>query len=817
MEKILNNLTDEQYERTSEKFFEFNAFQKQQQIFHSNLSQNKDLFSLLSVHHEFRSPWVLKYPQKKARIDKIFSENIPETDHIEILTNKSITNFLNLFYSNREDSILTFMTSDFDNMHVLEFHSCNISSDVFIATFIIPALFGHFMGTNNVLSFIEAVGRGFDKCADHEIEFLPNFHKSFLSIVLRQFFFSPVLRSFYGEQFSCFLDLFAHVKHQVDSQYAKVQRFFNTFLSDLKESLKSPTSPLIHSLLIRISRKFRDKWSLLLTVLFYCIILPMVIDPISYGVLPLNYNLQETNEIAQKLINYYDLAYRNGQNNLDPDNLKSVFRPVNDDNYHPKKEEKSQTPRLKPNNKKPNPIGRSSSVYFVSSSKNTGFARRSISGPKLTSKEIHNIDHKMIDSFIDVALQVVPNQQNYPEIHSFVLPYRALQFLLENYDPDYSSQNFDNDKTTFQPFTIVKINLSIPQYLLLGLSDSSPIKSETDFTNEKSDELEMLITLFDLDDLESPKARVLKKHFELKSKNNPNFNFNLIFEEISQLTESLLSNIAEIQGMNHIIEKSIKRCKSSIIQANSIFVNQIVDTMMSEISFINDLKNKSSLMLKDSLVFSNFVISHLDLFEQKNKWASPLMRQIANKFHSKLTSQNFSLHDFISSAESQASSNDNKNYNDCSNLSQIDQKFLNNKMTVLSRLEQNGLDENVKKILSCKEIFDAAQTTILHSCLLEIPIESAKQIVLSLNTVEDIFLFVFGVRPEANQLMPLIANLFIISPVPMPLSFAQWLKHFLKILMEKRPEWFSDESMRPLEHYFTFGTWMNEFLLTIPD
>ena len=509
------------------------------------------------------------------------------------------------------------------------------------------------------------------------------------------------------------------------------------------------------------------------------------------------------------MIIYFELAYTSSQSG----DLTPIFRQVNDDDFKKlNKSKESQTPKSKISVRRTNLIGRSSSENFLSPSSVSHLKRRSVSGSKPPSKEIHGIDSQLIDSFVDVVLQSVPNHTDWPEITSFTLPYRAFLYLLEYFN--FGNLNLSENDKSYQPYTIIKFDVIIPPFMV---NYRSPSQIKFDQEKEKNQEkLDMLITLFDLDDPESPKARVLKKQIEFLSKNDGSFDMDSIQLEISQLSESLLFNITETQGMIHIIEKFIEQCRESIVQANSIFVNQIVDSILNDFAFLNDLRQKESLMLVDPHAFANFVISHLDSFEQKNKWASPLMKHIARKFHSKLTMTKFSLHDFVLYAEKQGWSGDNS-FDDNAKLSQIDQKFLNNKMKVLSLLEQNGLDENVKKILNCKDTFNAAQTSILRSCLFENPIESAKQIVLSLNTVENIFLFVFGVRPEANQLMPLLANLFIISPVPTPLSFAQWLKHFLKILMEKKQEWFSDESMRPLEHYFTFGSWMKELLMSIQE
>jgi hypothetical protein len=146
------------------------------------------------------------------------------------------------------------------------------------------------------------------------------------------------------------------------------------------------------------------------------------------------------------------------------------------------------------------------------------------------------------------------------------------------------------------------------------------------------------------------------------------------------------------------------------------------------------------------------------------------------------------------------------------NQRMIDQLFLSKKMTLLAGLEKAGLDPSVERMIRSKEVFANAQHAVLRACLLENPVESATQIVLSLFVLEDLFVFQCGEPPEANQLMPLLANLFILSPTPTPLSFGKWLSHFLQPLLTAKPEWFSDDSLRPLEHYFQFNAWIEDML-----
>ena len=96
--------------------------------------------------------------------------------------------------------------------------------------------------------------------------------------------------------------------------------------------------------------------------------------------------------------------------------------------------------------------------------------------------------------------------------------------------------------------------------------------------------------------------------------------------------------------------------------------------------------------------------------------------------------------------------------------------------------------------------------------LFENPLPSALEIVKALRTVEDLFTFQYGEPPEANQLMPLLAHLFMKSSFPNPISFSKWLSHFLQPILEKKQEWFKEDDLNSLEHYFQFNAWMEDMM-----
>ena len=147
----------------------------------------------------------------------------------------------------------------------------------------------------------------------------------------------------------------------------------------------------------------------------------------------------------------------------------------------------------------------------------------------------------------------------------------------------------------------------------------------------------------------------------------------------------------------------------------------------------------------------------------------------------------------------------------------LGQKCWNHKAELISQLEGNSLDGSVSRIVDFKPAFAIAQAPVLRACQYASPIESVRKIVLSIAAVEDLFVFAFGERPEANQLMPMLARLFITTPVPAPLMFGRWLAHFVQVPLQMRSEWFGDAEMAPLEHYFQFNQWIEEMVGQFPD
>ena len=323
---------------------------------------------------------------------------------------------------------------------------------------------------------------------------------------------------------------------------------------------------------------------------------------------------------------------------------------------------------------------------------------------------------------------------------------------------------------------------------------------------KKPNEIQLLVNLFkskNPDSFSNNNSPANRATILYLSKFMPSsLNYDSILSTLEKQSNEETSFLISAHNKINILSRAINLTKNAISASEAKFANDIVNIIMSnDSSIMNEIEKKKSQMINDPNVFASFITSHLDSFLSKNAWCSPMMRMVARRFHAQVM-RYFSTFAFLEEK---------------SQLILTDQKFINQKQHFLANLEQNGLDEKVAKIVKCKDILAAAQTAVLRACLFENPLESAKLIVLSLSVVEDLFIFEFGEPPEANQLMPLLANLFISTPIPNPLSFGEWLAHFLQKLMQSKPEWFSDDSMVPMEHYFQFNAWIQDMLQSLEN
>ena len=770
MLKILPSIDSESYKCLHSKCLELKSFFDHNARLVDRLNALRDTFLILIVHHEFRSPWAINRPIKDVLIEKIFARHFP--DHDKIVENRDpvLHNFVQDVLQKREELLLHFASDErvASKRATVEMHSCKISLDNFIATFVVPPFFGHFLGLGSVNAFIESLGIVFDAYSHDLQPFLASFDNSFLCSTLRQFFFSPLVRPYVGEQFTVFFDFFSSNKKAADGQqYTRIQRFFSWFLKEFATPIKvSPGS--LRKLFIRITEKYayEDKTKIIMTVVVYCIVVNLVTYPTAYNVFPVTSSVNGETPESIQIMKFYCASV--------------CGLPI------------------------PHSLAKMPQV-----------------------QEVEFVDYSLIKNLVDSLLFPYTDEEITPEMPNVAIPLGALRYLAK-FEENSEVYNTIKAKTNVTTESIMKFRFDNDRYSQKkkNTENKNPepkINSNVE-NSENSNKEEILDENKEKEDEKQAKSSNFRhnKEFdlaiELFASRNPNGFSNLSpkmraiqldlankkidFEEISSYIDLLANEEKEklfaLQVKIEILNHSIDLTKQANIASEAIFANNIVNGMMTDMNIYNELEKKKTLLMNDSTAFANFIISHLETFQSKNQWAVPMMRMIARRFHAQVM-KSFPISLFAST----------KNQ-----LTLTDQKFLIQKFKFLESLEENGIDESVEKIVSCKDILAAAQTAVLRACVFENPLESAKQIVLGLFVVEDLFTFEFGAPPEANQLMPLLANLFILSPIPNPFSFGEWLAHFLQKLMELKPEWFSDDSMRSMEHYFQFNLWMKDMLLS---
>jgi len=315
-------------------------------------------------------------------------------------------------------------------------------------------------------------------------------------------------------------------------------------------------------------------------------------------------------------------------------------------------------------------------------------------------------------------------------------------------------------------------------------------------TYQVPESLVLLLDLFENTGINSnpplfPRIVALKTTLNLRYFNSERIMMN-INNSISECYESISScqkDINELKLYNDLLNRSITASES--------LVSTIVcSDLMEEYWTNNEIEKKKSSFLLESQSFAHFIVSNLETFFEQNPWTQQFTVQIARSFYSKVM-EKFPLQSY------------------CNNVLEskmIDDRFLQKKSMLLESIEKGGVDKNTSMIIHSDKVLHPAQTSILRAYLFANPIESAKQVSLGLATVEDLYVFLYGEPPEANQLLPLIAHLFVQTPIPAPLSFGKWMKHFLHEISSMKPEWFSDGEIARLEHFFKFNQWVESLI-----
>lgn len=720
MNRLIPGLSDDEYRNMWLKSRHLVSLEFEQSSLREKFEADKRKFALYAVHQAFRAPWAISRPQKRTKIEKLFGLDHPNDDgQLMTINDGQLFNYAQELYRNRISKICELSSDEkiLKNKKKLSLHSCEVEVANFAATFVIPALFGHFFGKGNMEAFIEAVGVTFDSFANDQHKFFMTFDGCFLCLVLRQFFFSAVVRPFIGEQFTVFFDFFSCVKKADTGQYTRLQRFLALFLTELTDTVMG--CPFLRALFTRAAREYREPEKVVMTIVVHCIIAPMMESPSAYGVVPLTASYATETKHDIKTIKYYCMVC----SRLPVDADYVGMPPVKDFEL----------------------------IEFVTIM-------------------------RLVEELLKPA--TIPEAI---DLDFLALPREALLFLAE-YDHLLLQRGEESRGTKGEDIVSVPVIRTQQRSSLCNLLYSKKVKLVVDLMT--SHHADVFSTL-------TPKIKAIQTVLTLHPPD-----YKAVVRSIDDSCQTLTRTIVQLQARVSALNRMIERAKKAVVAADTYFVHKIAYSIYNDNNCASEMEKKKKAIWKDGGVLATYLCNLIDSFAHKNPWAATFIPMVARSFHSLLMTH-FPLNDF---SEQQTQ------------LLKDDQTFLTVKHRILENLEKNGLDECVTKLISSKKILDTAQMAVMRACLFENPIESAKQIVLSLFVVEDLFVFEFGVQPEANQLLPLLANLFISTPIPFPLCFCRWMSHFLQPAIKLKPDWFLDEEFRPLEHYFQFNAWVEDML-----
>ena len=709
MEKSIfrSDFYPEVWENCAELLSEFETFSDLKQIA-EDLKQSIVLFS---YHFRYRLPWMCAKPLRSGTTERLFAQHRPENDNIFRPDDIEIIDFMKKVSKNKLSIIKNIAMSITTNKATQTvIHGIECSNESFIASMIIPSLFGFFIGQKNIRDFIESIGIAFDYFASIP-GFLENFPNSFLCRVLREFFFAPFIREFVGEQDTIFTNFFLYNKvHGYSKNYTKYQRFTDLFFTELKRSL-SVADSFIKELFQRITRKY-DAFQLIVVVITNSIILPLISFPTVFGVLRQNICYKNETVNSLNLLRYY---------------LYSICE-----------------------------------IPF-----NEGF-------DGITEiKDHEKVDKKLIEEVAEKIME----------------PTKQISFCVDGFDEIYIN------------FASVKKLAKILGATFTGNYDSY-----------KDDRIFCFSFGIKQDDhifIDNKKYNVAVKLFNKIHPTQTN-----IFTPTMRASIELIKDV-DLKEFNTSVEGEINKYRSMSIEKKMVIDSlttilkqttkafEIAETsfcfrISSELfeTMKKDVVKKKKLFLNDDVAFCSFLTANVANFSSKNQWMQPLIPNIAKCLLSIIT-RKLSIDEFVIEHPE---------------LPDLDQKFLTGREQMLAHFEEEGYDEKVAFLLKDSDVLIPAASTVLQACVVENPIESSCLIVSALKTVEDLFTFQFGEPPEANQLMPLLANLFLRSSIPNPISFGMWIQHFMQTLLSQHSDWFKSDSLNSIEHYFQFNMWMQDFL-----
>lgn len=273
------------------------------------------------------------------------------------------------------------------------------------------------------------------------------------------------------------------------------------------------------------------------------------------------------------------------------------------------------------------------------------------------------------------------------------------------------------------------------------------------------------------------------------------FEYERILARIDTELEKCQNSMAEIVNDSKEVHEMIMMCEASITRAEASQAVRIVAQMREENNVASDAERRRTTFANDVNSLGQFCVWNLDTFFTRNQWCADLMPLVARTFHSQLVSE-FPVNGLSRNA---ANSDNNR-------------KLLAKKAEVLEKIKTRGVDAQTMKVIQDISVLEPAASKLLAATKIDSPCDCMILIEEALKNAEELFSFANGVVPEANQLMPILATLFVVAPMEAPFSFSHWLKSHLGSVCELRPAWFKNDDGARMEHFFQLGDWIQRIL-----
>ena len=796
MDPLLPFISTDVYKILWEKAAELDSFSKQYNGLKETRSKLKEQLLILQIHHAFRTPLLCKKSSKRLAVEMELAKNPPENEKTKPLNDPVVLNFVKSVIDNRQT--LIYRLSDDPRLRIKKEYGLFMFTQTpleFFATYAIPSVFGFFSGTSNVSDFIDAIGLAFDVNALRPETFFSNFPDSFLCSVLRRFFFSPHLNKYIFGHFSGIYHFFSSCKKRHTDTVSLFTSFFNSFLDQMRQVVPGWPGFLRH-IFQRISRKFEMKYQIVMVVVIYCILLPMMQYPKLYGVVPEACIVPQIplDSFIQFCVDVSDIQTKNQNPLLAPFPMGSSAATSSPPPYGPLNYSSNFSP-----------------IGSLHNQNSKGPSNKELSIPPPFPQRLQLNGPSSLPSPAVIQQQTVQMMQN--ELNRLKLACETFErgtianlvaILLEPADITDCGPEFDDSAAPAEAILALsqyESDVAAKEAVQQLVENNTPstifvFRVETRRKGYRMQEsLNLLLELltktnpFYVEDL-PPELEAIKQTLH-----NRYFDYELVISNINNEIQNCLEAICSAQGEINELNMMIQNCKTSIHNAETIIASNIVQALIDDNNVVSDVEKRRIIFQTDQTSVANFVIWNLDTYLAQNQWIKPFMPLVSRIFHSYILND-FPLKSFISSMK-------------CDDM---DNLFFQYKVELINRIQSKGVDENTKKIIEDPTIFEPAAAKLQLASTLDSPSDCAKLISEGLETAENLFTFVNGVQPEANQLMPLLATLFVLTEMKSPLSFGKWLAAHFKPVIQLRPDWFIDDEGARIEHFFQLNEWIGVLL-----